>query len=155
MLESTILADLRDIDKVTGSFILSLDGAPKVRDLPSLIQPEVLVAVGGRVKRLLDAFAVAAPVEQCTIKFDEHRLVVRRAGPFWLCVLATNGVNVAAMDMATTLAAKQLSALDPAAIEQEPHEHPPDRGSVSAVPPQAEAPHRSTPKMVYRGRVVD
>lgn len=149
----TILNDLRDLGGVTGSFVLSSEGQPKLRDLPQLLTDDALSEVGSRIVRLREAFTEEVSNADCVLRFEQHRLTIRQAGQWVLCVLSDDSANLATLQMGLTLAARKLATMtlddgSPAAIPASPTPVP-----VESRAPASES--RSTlSKLIYRGQRV-
>jgi len=149
MTVQTILKDLRDIPGVTGSFILSAEGEPRLRDLPAVVPDEALSEVGPRVARLLEAARQQNDVTQCSLRFTEHRMYLRPAGPWVLCVLSDRSVNVPTLQMGMTLVTRRIATMDFSAPAVEPATAP---SPVPLAPTPAPTTNRA---QVYRGRRVE
>jgi predicted regulator of Ras-like GTPase activity (Roadblock/LC7/MglB family) len=107
-----VLASLRDLPGVQGSFLVSRQGAVVVRDMPAIFGNDLLDAVGPRLVRLMETFARGdAEPQSFVVRFREHLLLLRNAGPVALCVLSLPGVNMAALRMGTNLAMRRLALL--------------------------------------------
>ncbi len=143
----TVLAALRDVAGVQGSFVLTADGALAGRDLPALFEDAVLAEAASRIARLAEAFAsVGDDVDVCLVRFADHKLYVRAFGAGRLCVLAAADVNLPALRMATNLVTRRLGpALAAEAAAPAPPAAPP--------PPTPPAP-AAGPMRMYRGRPV-
>ncbi|HEY5954939.1 MAG TPA: hypothetical protein VIV60_00250 [Polyangiaceae bacterium] len=159
-MSEALLVGLNDITGVVGSFVLASSGEFKLKHLPGVVSSEDLEEVGPRLALLLEAFAQDAPVETCSLRFTQHRLMVRPAGPWLLCVLAEPAVNLPALQMGMTLVARKLATrqLDAPAPNNAPA---PDSGAsppasaaalVAAAPSPAPVPRRN---FLYRGQRVE
>lgn len=140
---ASVLKDLRDIPGVMGSFVLSAEGDPQLRDLPSVVPDEALSEVGPRVARLIEAAKQQTDVTQCTLRFTEHRLHLKPSGAYLLCVLSEKSVNQPTLQMGMTLVSKRLSTMDLSAPVV-------DRETIPSPSPPA-----SPRPQMYRGRRID
>ena len=135
-----ILAAMRDVDGVHGSFVVTRGGLLAGKDLPPMFDDAVLTEVGRRIVRLHDGLCAGGEdFENCVMRFADHKLYLRSVPNGFLCVLSTNGVNTPAMKMALTLTSRRIDPLiaEGAASNATP---PP-----SATPPRAsEAPPQSS-----------
>jgi predicted regulator of Ras-like GTPase activity (Roadblock/LC7/MglB family) len=154
-----ILAGMRDVDGVHGSFVVTRAGALAGKDLPPMFDDTVLTEVGRRIVRLHDGLCAGGEdFDHCVMRFADHKLYLRSVPNGFLCVLSTNGVNTPALKMALTLTSRRIDPLiaDGAANNAGAPPTPP-----SATPPRAsEAPQSSgsgTPskrQATYRGHRV-
>jgi len=144
-----ILAGMRDVDGVHGSFVVTRTGALAGKDLPPMFDDAVLTEVGRRVVRLHDGLCAGGEdFEHCVMRFADHKLYLRSVPNGFLCVLSTNSVNTPALKMALTLTARRVDPLimDAAA----------GASSASATPPRAsEVPGSASRRQAtYRGHRV-
>jgi predicted regulator of Ras-like GTPase activity (Roadblock/LC7/MglB family) len=107
-----MLAALRDVRGVQGSFILSEDGALVVRDLGTVLNEELLIELGPRAVRLCETFAVeSTPVTSCALRFADLMLFLRPIPGAVLCVVSTLDVNLPALKMGVSLTARRLAPM--------------------------------------------
>ena len=152
-----ILAAMRDVDGVHGSFVVTRAGALAGKDLPPMFDDAVLTEVGRRIVRLHDGLCAGGEdFENCVMRFADHKLYLRSVPNGFLCVLSTNGVNTPAMKMALTLTSRRIDPLiaegaaSNAASASPPSATPP---RASEAPPSgAGAPSRR--QATYRGHRV-
>jgi predicted regulator of Ras-like GTPase activity (Roadblock/LC7/MglB family) len=154
----TILASLKDIPGVVGSFVLNPQGALLAKEMPAVypvaIFPEMgrrLVSVGEVLEQQTAAF------QELLLKFEGSWLFVRRTTQCLLSVLVTETVNYPALRMATNVALRQLSdqmaahPVMPIAAETAPE--PESVAIVAAAPVAPAAPAK--PRRMWRGQVVE
>ena len=104
-----VLATLRDVPGITGSFAFLDDGQILCRDLPPLFSDELLCDIAPRVIRLAEAFAAGGDeATSCVLRFRDHQLVVRRLRYARLCVLGTAEVDAPALRMAVNVVARRI-----------------------------------------------
>jgi len=148
-----ILAGMRDVDGVHGSFVVTRSGTLAGKDLPPMFDDAVLTEVGRRIVRLHDGLCSdGQDFDHCVMRFADHKLYLRSVPNGFLCVLSTNGVNTPALKMALTLTARRV---DPLILDAAAAAAPP----ASAIPPRAsEAPQSggapSRRQATYRGHRV-
>lgn len=107
-----LLAALRDVRGVQGSFLLSPDGALVLRDIGAILNEELLAEVGPRAARLCETFGSdAAPLVSCSLRFADLLLFLRPIPGALLCVLSTLEVNIPALKMAVNLISRRLVPL--------------------------------------------
>jgi predicted regulator of Ras-like GTPase activity (Roadblock/LC7/MglB family) len=107
-----ILAGMRDVDGVHGSFVVTRTGALAGKDLPPMFDDAVLSEVGRRVVRLHEGLcAEGDDFEHCVLRFADHKLYLRSIAHGFLCVLSTNSVNTPALKMALTLTSRRVDPL--------------------------------------------
>ena len=153
---TTLLATLKDVPGIQGSFLLSDTGSLLARDLPAVFSDELFAEAGPRLTRLADTFESAGKrVETCLMRFRDHKIYMRRAAEGFLCVLATTNVNLPAMRTAATLVARRTHAeLERASTVPTAPVSP-----VESSPPPTPAPSVTAPPwakgIVYRGRKLD
>jgi predicted regulator of Ras-like GTPase activity (Roadblock/LC7/MglB family) len=146
---SQILAAMRDVDGVHGSFVVTRTGVLSGKDLPPMFDDAVLTEVGRRVVRLHEGLSASGQdFDHCVMRFADHKLHLRSVPSGFLCVLSTNGVNTPALKMALTLTSRRVEPLITAAAAP----------SASASPARAsEAPKSSgepVRRSTYRGHRV-
>jgi len=158
---SQILAAMRDVDGVHGSFVVTRSGALAGKDLPPMFDDAVLTEVGRRVVRLHDGLSSGGQdFDHCVMRFADHKLYLRSVPNGFLCVLSTNSVNTPALKMALTLTSRRVDPLiaEAAAAVPTPSVVPP---RASASPASPEGPKSSSPSgepsrrpATYRGHRV-
>jgi predicted regulator of Ras-like GTPase activity (Roadblock/LC7/MglB family) len=149
-----ILAGMRDVDGVHGSFVVTKTGALAGKDLPPMFDDAVLNEVGRRVVRLHEGLcADGDDFDHCVMRFADHKLYLRSIPSGFLCVLSTNGVNTPALKMALTLTSRRVDPLiaDAAAAGPSPSVAPP---RASEPPPPASGGAPSRRQATYRGHRV-
>jgi predicted regulator of Ras-like GTPase activity (Roadblock/LC7/MglB family) len=109
---ATLLASLRDVDGVQGSFFLTDKGELMAWDIPATLTESCLDEVGQRVVRLAEMFdlVIGRELHVCTIAFGSAKLFVNRAAPGFLCILTEPGIQLTATRMAATLVTRQLGS---------------------------------------------
>ena len=155
---SQILAGMRDVDGVHGSFVVTRAGQLAGKDLPPMFDDTVLTEVGRRIVRLHDGLCAGGEdFDHCVMRFADHKLYLRSVPNGFLCVLSTNGVNTPALKMALTLTSRRVDPLIAEGAASLTGALP----SPSATPPRAsEAPQSAgsgTPSKrgaTYRGHRV-
>lgn len=104
------LASLRDINGVTGSFIVGTSGQLIARDTPALLGEEVLAPVGPRLLRLWDTLReVDQSLDQAVISYESQKLYVRPLVQGLLCAIVPLGTNMPALRMAVNLLLKKVN----------------------------------------------
>jgi predicted regulator of Ras-like GTPase activity (Roadblock/LC7/MglB family) len=150
-----ILAGMRDVDGVHGSFVVSKTGVLAGKDLPPMFDDAVLGEVGRRIVRLHEGLcAEGDDFDQCVMRFADHKLYLRSVPNGFLCVLSTNGVNIPALKMALTLTSRRVDPLimDATAAAPTSTAHPSAGQRSSEAPPNSGAPSRR--QATYRGHRV-
>ncbi|HYQ27710.1 MAG TPA: roadblock/LC7 domain-containing protein [Polyangiaceae bacterium] len=150
-----ILAGMRDVDGVHGSFVVSKTGVLAGKDLPPMFDDAVLGEVGRRIVRLHEGLcAEGDDFDQCVMRFADHKLYLRSVPNGFLCVLSTNGVNIPALKMALTLTSRRVDPLimDATAAAPTSTAHPSAGQRNSEAPPNSGAPSRR--QATYRGHRV-
>lgn len=151
---TTLLATLKDVPGIQGSFLLSDTGSLLARDLPAVFSDDLFAEAGPRLTRLADTFeSVGKRVETCLMRFRDHKIYMRRAAEGFLCVLASTNVNLPALRTAATLVARRTHA------ELERASTAPTVAPIAAAPTSVPAPSVAAPSSgkgrVYRGRKLD
>jgi len=146
-----ILAGMRDVDGVHGSFVVTKSGALAGKDLPPMFDDAVLNEVGRRIVRLHDGLcAEGDDFDHCVMRFADHKLYLRSTPHGFVCVLSTNGVNTPALKMALTLTSRRV---DPLIADTAAALPPSVAPRTSEVPPSTSgAPSRR--QATYRGHRV-
>jgi predicted regulator of Ras-like GTPase activity (Roadblock/LC7/MglB family) len=151
---SQILAAMRDVDGVHGSFVVSRTGVLAGKDLPPMFDDAVLTEVGRRIVRLHDGLSAGGQdFDHCVMRFADHKLYLRSVPNGFLCVLSTNGVNTPALKMALTLTSRRIDPLitDAVAPVPAPSTAPP---RVSEGPKSSQSGEPSKRPATYRGHRV-
>ena len=109
----TLLAALRELDGIWGSFVLSLDGELLLWDVPRTISEDTLDAVGPRLAVLRDALTSGGRmhVDFLTLRYERHRLCLGTTPFGIMCVIASPSVNMPALRMAMNVTCKRLDRL--------------------------------------------
>jgi predicted regulator of Ras-like GTPase activity (Roadblock/LC7/MglB family) len=146
-----VLAALRDVAGVHGSFVLQSTGELIGKDLPAVFHDELFVEVGARLSRFIETMAAADgdDVTSAILRFEEHRLYVTRFAHGVLAVISSNDINAAALRMALTLTSRRLEP-EIAALLTSP---PPLAAPTPSAPPPSIAGSHGAPR-TYRGRVL-
>jgi len=121
----SLLAGLRDLDGVWGSFVISLEGELLVWDVPRIITEQMLDAVAPRLTVLREALASGGNMDAdvITLRFDEHRLYLG-AAPFGLiCAITTPTINSPALRMALNVTARRLTRMFEPVVPADPRNH--------------------------------
>jgi hypothetical protein len=154
-----LLASLREVDGVYGSFLLSAEGCVLSSDLPGWLAAADLSSAGPRLVRLRDTLSESRDPTWCVVRFEDHKLFLRTYAEGMLCMVGTTSVDAAALQMASALVVRRLpQAL---ASERPPPPLPPSPEGAQPAPtgPTGSAfPGRGAPSArgrTYRGRVVD
>jgi predicted regulator of Ras-like GTPase activity (Roadblock/LC7/MglB family) len=145
------LSSLRDIQGVHGSFFVSPAGRLVAKDLPSVFDEALFAEVGPRLVRLRDTLmSTGDDLDSCLLRYAEHKLFMRPTLTGSLCVLMAASVNMPALKMAVSLAARRVNAelaglgeLAPSVMT--PSQPPP--APLSSPPPPGHS-------QIYRGTVV-
>ena len=149
---SQILAGIRDVDGVHGSFVVSKSGTLAGRDLPPMFDDAVLTEVGHRIARLHDGLCASAEdFDQCVMRFADHKLYLRSVPNGFLCVLSRNAVNTPALKMALTLTSRRVDPLIADAVTRASAPSPDVPLPATEAPPSV-APSRK--QATYRGHRV-
>ncbi|HEY5375976.1 MAG TPA: hypothetical protein VIK01_19990 [Polyangiaceae bacterium] len=148
-----ILAAMRDVDGVHGSFVVTRGGVLAGKDLPPMFDDAVLTEVGRRVVRLHEGLSAGGQeFDHCVMRFADHKLYLRSVANGFLCVLSTNGVNTPALKMALTLTARRVDPLiAEAAAAPSPPVAPPH---ASEAPKSSGAVSEAGRRVSYRGHRV-
>ncbi len=153
-----ILAGMRDVDGVHGSFVVTRSGALAGKDLPPMFDDAVLTEVGRRIVRLHDGLCAGGDdFEHCVMRFADHKLYLRSVPNGFLCVLSTNGVNTPALKMALTLTSRRIDPLITEAANASSSAAPTPSATpprTSEVPPQSGSGTPSRRQATYRGHRV-
>jgi predicted regulator of Ras-like GTPase activity (Roadblock/LC7/MglB family) len=139
---SQVLAAMRDVDGVHGSFVVTKTGALVGKDLPAMFDDAVLTEVGRRIARLNEGLSAGGQdFDNCVMRFADHKLYLRSVPNGFLCVLSTNGVNAPALKMALTLTSRRVDPM----ITAEPEAPPPSIPSVAAATMASTLPNTAPP----------
>jgi predicted regulator of Ras-like GTPase activity (Roadblock/LC7/MglB family) len=120
-----ILATLKDVGGVHGSFVVTRDGDLFARDIAEMLTSDLLAEVAPRVVRIGDAFAAeGGQVMSCLVRYADHALFLRGMTRGTLCVLTVPEINMPALKMGANLAVRRLGPLlermDTPMVEPEP-----------------------------------
>jgi predicted regulator of Ras-like GTPase activity (Roadblock/LC7/MglB family) len=175
---TNVLAGLRDIEGIIGSFVVSSEGGLLGRDLPTVFDDDTLLGVAPRLVRLRDGIASdSAEPTGLVLRYGEHKLHIRAAGSGLLCVLSESKVNTPALRVGMKLVARRVASLgtQPPAVQAASSVPPPvtqrsqipQPPSTAAAPSTAPAPRSAAPTpsaapasskapsgMIYRGQRV-
>jgi len=158
-----ILAALRDIHGVEGSFVMNTNGDLVCRQMPAIFADEIFSEVGRRLLSIYSTFDLqVSQFDDLLLKFDGYWLYIRRAAHGFLSILATETVNYPALKMASNLALSQLTGqiehakpikMGPVEVMQQA----PAAAPVVAAPEPKEAPKPVTTihRRFFRGQPVD
>jgi len=148
---ATLLAPLRDVAGVLGSFFLDRAGGVAASDLPPMLGTELLREVGPRVLRLEETLgADGTGPQSIVLRFDQQRLHLRFVPDGVFGVLVQHDVNAASLKMALTLAGRRLRDAARPGPSAGRASTPPDRASeASDLPPDT----RRSPVFSEVGRV--
>src|SRR6187551_1884303 len=150
-----ILAGMRDVDGVHGSFVVTKSGLLAGKDLPPMFDDAVLNEVGRRVVRLHDGLcAEGDDFDHCVMRFADHKLYLRSIPNGFLCVLSTNGVNTPALKMALTLTSRRVDPLILEGAAELSSSTPSVAPRASEPPPASGAGAPSRRQATYRGHRV-
>jgi predicted regulator of Ras-like GTPase activity (Roadblock/LC7/MglB family) len=150
-----ILAGMRDVDGVHGSFVVTKSGALAGKDLPPMFDDAVLSEVGRRVVRLHEGLcADGDDFDHCVMRFADHKLYLRSVPHGFLCVLSTNGVNTPALKMALTLTSRRVDPLILDGAAGISSDTPSAGPRTSEVPPAPASGAPSRRQATYRGHRV-
>jgi predicted regulator of Ras-like GTPase activity (Roadblock/LC7/MglB family) len=106
---SEYLRMLRDVDGVHGSFAMAASGALVDSDLPAIFDGEVLGEVCPRIARLYETFfSGGGDMDTCMLRYDEHKLYVRKTTWGIIGILAAVGVNLPALRMVANLVIRRI-----------------------------------------------
>jgi predicted regulator of Ras-like GTPase activity (Roadblock/LC7/MglB family) len=160
---TTALATLTDVSGISGSFVFTNSGHLVARAIQAMFDDEALAEAAERLARLRDTFAaVGDQLEIAVIRFQGYKLYLRSLPGGTLCILASEGVNMAALRMAANLVGRRIaSELERADTATDAH-----FAGVATAPPAAPqpdpAPSFAAPPPVmapgtrrFRGRAVE
>jgi len=155
----TLLAALRDIPGVVGSFVLSREGQLIAREMPAVYPDEIFPELGRRMTTVGEVVgAQTGSVQELLMKFDAYCLHVRHADACFLSVLAADTVNVPALRMATNVALKQvlekIASMPPPTVAAEPTSAPAPASSAAQAP-ATEPAAPAKPRRSWRGQLID
>lgn len=119
-----VLATLKDVGGVAGSFLFTSKGHLFAREMHSMFDDAALSEAAERLTRLRDTFAaVGDHLELAVIRYQDHRLYLKVLEGGMLCILADGAVNMAALRMAANLVARRVGPeLEQAALMSEHHQ---------------------------------
>jgi predicted regulator of Ras-like GTPase activity (Roadblock/LC7/MglB family) len=105
-----ILASLKDIPGVIGSFVLNPQGALVAKEMPGVYPEAIFPDLGRRLVSVGEVLeGQTAPFQELLLKFEGSWLFVRRTAHCWLSVLVAENINYPALRMATNVAFKQVA----------------------------------------------
>ena len=134
-----LLASLRDVAGVEGSWLLGTDGQIHARDLSALYSDAILAALKPRFLQMTDVIADHLPGcgEDLSLRFQSRTLHLRRAGSLILVVLALPTTNIPSLRIGLHLVFRQLTA--PPVIAPPPASFPAPAPRAVGVPPRPPA----------------
>ncbi|MCD6051213.1 MAG: hypothetical protein K0Q55_2616 [Verrucomicrobia bacterium] len=163
-----VLAALKDIHGVEGSFVMNTNGELVCRQMPAIFADEIFAELGRRLLGIYSTFDLqVSQFDDLLLKFDGYWLYIRRASHGFLSILTSETVNYPALKMASNLALSQLTSQIQTAkpISTAPAAPMIQAAATAlapaAVPPPApvkmEAPKPVTPihRRFFRGQPVD
>lgn len=166
-----ILAALKDIHGVEGSFVLNTNGDLVCRHMPSIFADEIFSELGRRMLSIYSTFDLqVSQFDDLLLKFEGYWLYIRRAAHGFLSVLTTETVNYPALKMASNLALGQINSqiqnvkpmtITPAAATSTPAAPVPAPVVVAQPEPRAAVIEAPKPAVVpvsrrfFRGQPVD
>lgn len=103
-----VLAPLRDIEGVEGSFIVSQTGQVLCHDMPYHFDAGTLGEVGPRASRIFEAWSLEPNRSECLLRFIDHKLYMRGIDGAVLCALVTPDVHLTGMRTAAQLVGRRL-----------------------------------------------
>jgi predicted regulator of Ras-like GTPase activity (Roadblock/LC7/MglB family) len=142
----SVLATLRDLPGVQGSFVCGSDGTCVCRDMPAYFDGEALAEVGPRAVRVLELWADGTDGVECVLRYADHRLYLRGLEQGVLCMLVGPEVNLPSMRTAAAMVARRLGpgvSRPPDAAASPPGPESPLEPAQSGPPP---APARDEPR---------
>lgn len=168
-----VLASLKDIPGVVGSFVLTPEGALVAKEMPSVYPATIFPEMGRRLVSVGEVLEQqTATFQELLLKFEGSWLFIRRTTQCLLSVLVAETVNYPALRMATNVALKQIhdriatlpapaaaAATEAVAEPETPAAVPPVAVAAPVVPPPAlpdvsPAP-AAKPRRMWRGQVID
>jgi hypothetical protein len=167
-----ILAALKDIHGVEGSFVMNVNGDLVCRHMPTIFADEIFPELGRRLLNIYSTFDLqVSQFDDLLLKFEGYWLYIRRAAHGFLSILTTETVNYPALKMASNLALGQINSqiqsvkplpIAPAGTVTSPSSVPaPAAPAATALPEPkpvvVEAPKPSVPlhRRFFRGQPVD
>ena len=138
-----VLATLRDVAGVEGSWLLGVDNTLQGRDLSALYPDSVLLGLGPRLIQLTEVAAEHLPGrgDDLALCFDSRTIHLRRSGPFILAVLTMPTINVASLRIGMHLLLRQFVSPPPVvAAAPAPRVGVPPSRPASAPRPASAAP---------------
>lgn len=151
----TVLASLKDIPGVFGSFVLNMQGGLVAKEMPAVYPATIFPELGRRLVSVREVLEQQTnSFQELLLKFEGSWLFVRQTTECLLSVVVAETVNFPALRMATNVALKQIAeqmaalpVATPAAVEEPEPVQP---------PAPAPAPAASTkPRRMWRGQVVE
>lgn len=161
-----ILAALKDIHGVEGSFVMNTNGELVCRQMPAIFADEIFSELGRRLLSIYSTFDLqVSQFDDLLLKFDGYWLYIRRAAHGFLSILASETVNYPALKMASNLALSQLTtqiqsakpiAIAPAATTvSEPTPMPQPEAAPAPAKMEAPKPVTTIHRRFFRGQPVD
>lgn len=146
-----ILAALKDIHGVEGSFVMNTNGELVCRHMPTIFADEIFPELGRRLLSIYSTFDLqVSQFDDLLLKFDGYWLYIRRAAHGFLSILTTEGVNYPALKMASNLALGQINSqiqhVKPMSIGAPAPVAPAATPAVVSAPVSAPAPVLAEPK---------
>lgn len=132
-----MLAGLRDLDGVFGSFVLTRSGELLGKDLPAVFDERLFAEVGPRVARLADALTEEGDeFNALNLATTNYKLHVRnlQESDGMLGVLLAGHANMAALTMAISVAVRRLPTRR---HSSQPPAPPPPPSTVPTIPRNA------------------
>ena len=106
-----ILAALKDIHGVEGSFVMNVNGDLVCRHMPTIFADEIFPELGRRLLNIYSTFDLqVSQFDDLLLKFEGYWLYIRRAAHGFLSILTTESVNYPALKMASNLALGQINS---------------------------------------------
>lgn len=103
------LATLTDVTGIIGSFVFAPNGRVVAREIHAMFDDGALTEAAERLARLQETFgSVGDQLELAVIRFQSHKLYLRTLVGGVLCILAEDGVNMAALRMAANLVGRRV-----------------------------------------------
>lgn len=104
------LATLTDVAGIAGSFVFTSNGRLIAREIHAMFDDGTLTEAAERLARLQETFgAVGDQLELAVMRFQAHKLYMKTLAGGVLCVLAEDGVNMAALRMAANLVGRRIT----------------------------------------------
>jgi hypothetical protein len=147
------LATLRDVEGIVGSFVLTTNGELLGKSLPAIYPEPYVVEAGARIARLIAAMSEnGATPSACTLRYAEHKLLVKASSEHLVVAVALADVNMAQARVGLNLIARQLQGLG--SLPESRPTHPPSRPHPQGAPEAKAEPARSSRPLFFRGKRV-